>query len=367
MGSKLEKVIKQCRSAISEIDREIFSALKKREQLSLEIGRAKRDLSIPDRDSKREKEVFENAVLMAKGLDLPKDFAIALQKLIVEASLSCQEQDRIKNSDDDVKKSVAVVGGAGRLGQWLYRFFSDSGHEVSVIDLVHPGFPCQYSTELEPSADSYDIIAVATPIRISNDILGQIYALKLKHPTIFDTSSVKAPVYQSLLKLKENGVRVTSLHPMFGPSVNLLYGKHVIRTSLGVKEADDLVSEIFRATPLQVVDMSIDEHDTIIAILLSLSHMINIVFIRALAESQFSVEYLEKFSSPTFSNLLAVAKKVMSENPQLYFEIQALNPHTQKTHQQLSQAMTEVTSAVAQFDEEKFVAIMTEGEEFLRG
>lgn len=365
MDHDQEKIINRCRDGISSIDREIFSLIKRREILSQEIGRAKRSLAIPDRDFSREKIVFEKAIELAKHLELPETFAVALQKLIIEESLSRQEQDRIKNSFDDAKKSVLIVGGAGRLGQWLCHFFADSGHRVSVVDLVHPGFSCQYSESLDESAEQHDIIVVATPIRASIDILDQIYSLNLKHPTVFDVSSVKAPVYASLLKLKDNGVRVTSLHPMFGPSVSLLFGKHVIRASLGIKEADDLVNDIFRATSLQVVDMSIDEHDAVISILLSLSHILNIIFVRALEKSNFAIDFLEKFSSPTFSNLISVARKVMSENPRLYFEIQALNPHAKTAHQHLSDALSEVVKTIDQWDEEQFVTIMSENEHFL--
>jgi len=367
MGQKQEDIIHQCRQRVSEIDREIFALLKKREQLSCQIGRAKRDLSIPDRDFNREKEVFDQAKAMARELDLPADFVVAVQKLIIEASLSRQEQDRIKHSFDKAQKSVLVVGGAGRLGNWLCRFFADCGHQISVVDVVHPGFSCQYATKLDKSADNHDIIAVATPIRVSNDILNQIDALKLARPTIFDVSSVKAPVHASLLKLKNHGSKVSSLHPMFGPAVNLLYGKHVIRTSVGVKEADELVSDIFSATSLQVVDMSIDEHDATIAVLLTLSHLVSIVFVKALEKSSFAVDYLETFSSPTFSQLLSVARKVMSENPHLYFEIQALNPHSKAAHDRLRSSLADVSNAITQFDEEKFVTIMTDGEHYLSG
>lgn len=365
MGHQQEQIIEQCRTRINDIDREIFLLIKKREQLSAEIGSVKRDLSMPDRDFKREKTVFDHAVGLAKELDLDEAFAIALQRLIIEASLSRQEQDRIRNSVDESQKSVLIVGGAGRLGKWLCHFFADSGHRVSVVDMIHPGFSCDYSRHLDESADRHDIIAIATPIRVSNDILGQIHRLHLKHPIIFDVSSVKAPVYDSLRQLKDKGVRVSSLHPMFGPSVNLLFGKHIIRTSLGVQEADDLVTDLFRATSLQVVDMSIDEHDAVIAILLSLSHMVNIVFVRALEKSGFRSGHLEKLSSTTFSRLIAIARDVMSENPRLYFEIQALNPHTMAAHQYLSQALLETVNAIDQFDEESFVAIMRENERYL--
>src|SRR5207248_2350227 len=124
-----------------------------------------------DRDFNREKVVFDHAIALAQELDLSLDFVIALQRLIIEASLSRQEQDRIRHSVDESQKSVLVVGGSGRLGKWLCHFFADSGHRVSVVDLHHPGFFCDYKKTLDESADQHDIIAIATPIRTSSDIL----------------------------------------------------------------------------------------------------------------------------------------------------------------------------------------------------
>lgn len=361
-----EKMIDACRNEISAIDRKIFQLVKEREQLSAKIGEAKRDLNIPDRDFNREKAVFDNAIAIANELNLPSTFACALQKLIIEASVSRQEKDRIRNNFHHAPKSVMVIGGAGRLGKWLCRFFADSGHAITVVDQREPDFPCHHLRALDENVRIHDIIVVATPIRASLVVLKELADLDISSSVVFDVSSVKSPVKSALEHLKAKGVKVTSLHPMFGPSVELLFGKQIIRTSLGVQSADDEAHEIFRATSLTVVDMGIEEHDAVIAILLSLSHMVNLIFVRALHQSGFSIDYLEQFSSPTFSNLLAVAEKVHSENAHLYFEIQSLNPFTKTSLGHLSAALFDLHSAVKRGDENAFVDIMTLGNSYLQ-
>src|SRR5580658_10324193 len=109
-----EQVLEDCRHEINKIDQEIFNLVKRREELSVKIGHAKRELLIPDRDFAREKIVFEQAIKTAKKLNLPEATAIRLQKLLIESSLSRQEKDRIVNSQKS--RSVMVIGGAGRLG-----------------------------------------------------------------------------------------------------------------------------------------------------------------------------------------------------------------------------------------------------------
>lgn len=126
-----------------------------------------------------------------------------------------------------------------------------------------------------------------------------------------------------------------------------------------------MAHELFRATSLNVVDMSIDEHDEIIAILLGLAHAVNIAFVEALSLSKFKSSRLEDFSSPTFANLLAISKKVVEENPHLYYEIQALNPHIKQAHQLLKKSILDIIMSIEKLDEDAFVAIMNNARRYL--
>lgn len=359
------RIIASCRKDISAIDREIFSLIKKREQLSAAIGEAKRGLAIPDRDFSREKAVFDNAIAMAKALDLPISFVIALQKLIIQNSLSRQERDRIEESNEQDSLSVLVIGGSGRMGGWLARFFVDSGHRVSIYDLKDPGAPYTFIKEIDESVDQHDLIVVATPIRVSIAILQKLSCMAIKKPVIFDVSSVKAPVHQALLALKSRGIMVTSLHPMFGPSVQLLFGKHVIITSLGIPEADEMARNLFKATSLQVIMMSMEQHDRTMAYLLSLCHLTNIVFGTTLNKSQIHIKELEAIASPTFSSMVHMARKVFDENPHLYYEIQTLNPHNHQAYKEIKESLSTVLGAITTNDEREFVALMQQGQSYL--
>jgi chorismate mutase/prephenate dehydrogenase len=354
------------RDEITSIDEEIFRLIKKREQLSSQIGEAKRELNIPDRDMTREKAVFDHALAMARSLDLPELFAAGLQQLIIDESLSRQQRDRIRNNTPKKILKIAVIGGAGRMGGWLSQFLADSGHEITIIDKIRPTTNLLYNSDISPNINKQDLIIIATPIRTSVEILEKLGSYNLTNTTIFDVSSVKSPVYESLCKLRDNNIAVTSIHPMFGPSVQLFFGKHIILTSLGVKRADMLAGDLFKSTALTVLNMSIDQHDQTMSYVLSLSHLVNIIFVLALEQSSNNIANLELLASPTFTTMLTQARKVFDENPHLYYEIQAFNNYNKKSYDQLKRALTNILSAVTNNDEENFVAMMTSGREFLR-
>ncbi len=360
-------IIDSCRQEISEIDGQIFELVKRRELASALIGKAKLELNIPVRDFAREKLVFEQAIKKAEELDLPKNLMINLQEHIIKISLARQEKDRIKANTQKNGQSVVIIGGAGRLGTWIARFFADLGHEIRVVDLIKPDYECVFQNKLEKSVTNSDVIVVATPIRTTREVLKNLLGFDLKRPTIFDVASVKNPIKNELYALRDAQANISSLHPMFGPSVELLFGKHMIRCSLGHNRADQAIDSLFASTSLEIVDMSIDDHDELISYLLSLSHLINLIFISVLKESGFPLQKLEKFSSPTFSNILHVAKRVISENPKLYYEIQHLNPKNEKVYDALEKATQAFLQAIEANSDEQFGNLMNEGRAYVEG
>jgi len=70
-------------------------------------------------------------------------------------------------------------------------------------------------------------------------------------------------------------------------------------------------------------------------------------------------------SSTTFDAQLDVANKVADESPQLYFEIQAENPHNLATLRELAAAVDEITRTVEAGDEAGFVRLMERGRAYL--
>lgn len=357
-------VIRNCRVKISAIDEQIFKLIKEREKIASLIGGQKRLLNIDDKDYKREEEVFDKAVKKAKELSLPEELVLSLQKTLMEISIKRQQEDRIKSYQEKTF-CIGVVGGSGRIGKWLCNFFLECGHNVYVVDKVKPDFDCHYEKNIDLVIPLVDIIVIAAPIRATKEILESFLQKDLKQIYIFDVSSTKALVKEPLYKLKQKGVHVTSIHPMFGPSVEYLFGKHIIVTSLNDNKADELAKSLFQSTSVNLVDMSFDEHDEIVSYLLSLAHLINILFILTLTKSSFTLDFLENLSSTTFKKQLDIAKNVFLENPHLYFEIQSLNPHNRKVYEKMTEILKKLTDEIITHDENNFVENMNKGKSYI--
>jgi len=357
------------RARLGEVDRKLLELVAERQRLAGEIGREKRAAGIATRNYKQEVEVIGRARTAAEQLGLSGDVAEELMLLLIRSSLTVQEQDLVAAEGIGSGKRVLVIGGAGKMGRWMVRFLASQGYEVEIADpSCAAGQIDSYlcHADWHQSGLDQDIIVVAAPLRVSNEIFHELAAAP-PAGLIFDVGSLKSPLRSGLQALRDAGARVTSLHPMFGPDTELLTGRHVIFVDVGVEEATQQARELFASTMAIQVDMDLESHDRLIAYILGLSHALNIAFTTALVESGESAPALAQLSSTTFDAQLAVAARVAEENPHLYFEIQSLNDYGTESLSALLYAVERIRSVVRAGDEAGFAALMERGQAYLRG
>jgi chorismate mutase/prephenate dehydrogenase len=168
-----------------------------------------------------------------------------------------------------------------------------------------------------------------------------------------------------LERLAAAGCKVTSIHPMFGPDTRLLSGRHVVFCDVGVPEATREARALFASTMAEQTEMSVDDHDRLMAYVLGLSHALNLAFFTALAESGELVPRLQRMSSTTFDAQLRVASLVARDNPYLYFDIQTLNDYGTAALHALRSATERIQRLVEGRDEAGFVELMAAGRRYL--
>jgi chorismate mutase/prephenate dehydrogenase len=351
------------RTELGGVDRELLALVARRQALASAIGELKHRLGRPTRDYAQEREVLERARQAGESLGLPGDLAVELLRLLIASSLTRQEQDRLAARGGGVGRRALVIGGSGRMGGWLLRFLSSQGFAVEIADPA-PGPPdVERIADWRASPLDHDVIVVAATLTASADILSGL-AERRPAGLVFDVGSLKGPLLEGLGALRSAGVRVTSIHPMFGPGTELLSGRHVIFVDCGVPEALRSARELFTPTMAIQVEMSAAEHDRLIAFVLGLSHAVNIAFFSALASSGEAAPALKRMSSTTFDAQLAVASEVASENPHLYFEIQSLNLYGLEPLVALREAAEAIERAVRRGDEPAFTALMARGRDY---
>ena len=353
--------LEELRREIAAIDRSIAAGIAQRLAIARKIGAVKAETQEPTRDYEVEAQVVDRWRRELGAGGIPAGRAEAFARWLVEESVRVQQESRAPVPGPVATAGeVAVVGGAGAMGRWLADYFEDSGHRVSVVDPRAPKGGRPTYPDVETAATRAEVIVLATPIRGTAPILRRLLATGT-NALIFDVLSVKAPVSNLLRSAAEAGRRVTSVHPMFGPSARTLSGRNLLIVSCGVPEADRAARALFASSALSIADVPLERHDLLIAESLGLAHAVNLLFLTALASDPASPHELAQAASTTFHRQSSLARSVADEGPELYLDIQASNPHSWGMYQELRHSLDRLAGLVEQGDLPAFTELLRSG------
>lgn len=339
------------RARIRELDLQLVALAAERVRLAREVGEIKRRAGHATVDYAQERAVLERAAAAAEAEGLEPAVAEDVLSRLIQAAVTVQEQESLRRAGTGAGKIAVVVGGAGRMGRWLRRFLDAQGYAAAVVDPAAPEEIDALGRKLLPRAD---LVLCATPPQRT----AACYREWLERPpagVIADIASIKAPLVGALRELQAAGARVASIHPLFGPGIVVLRDADVVVCDTGDEEAAAAVEALFAPTTARLVRLPLDEHDRLMGDLLSLAHAAAIAFSLALPEDDHPVR------STTFQALARLAAAAVRESPEVYYEIQADNPHSLPAVERLRTAVERLLTAVRERRPEEFAALMTEG------
>ncbi len=357
----IERNMRTLRESVAQIDGEILDLVAKRLLLARRIGRVKRDHGLPVQDFQIERQVVERNRSRAERLGLASPLVDEVTRLLIEHATRVQDADRrlLVQEPSAAGERILVVGGLGGMGRWLARFFSSLGHSVTVLD--RPGvrtrteFP--RAQDLARAAVEHSVVALATPIAATAPILDRIVRTGTS-ALIFDVCSLKQPVRRSIDSALAKGLRVASIHPMFGPDADVLAGRNVLLCRTQGTDHSIVAGRFFEQTTAALVSIPIERHDELMSYVLGLSHLTSLVFARALATSGLSYETLSAAGSTTFASQTRVSRSVSAENQDLYFEIQTESTATPILLRSFSSALEAFATAIRRKDRRRFKSLM---------
>ena len=144
---------------------------------------------------------------------------------------------------------------------------------------------------------------------------------------LIEISSQKSKTAQTLLKTPSK-INPICIHPMFGPGIKNITGKNVI--IVPIKDAQKELTEtklLFPGANFVTIDAA--EHDKKIAVILGLTHLINIAFANILAKDE-KISLTEKMAGTTFKAQRIIAESILTESAEL-IETIVSNPEVRKS------------------------------------
>ncbi len=349
------------RREIAEVDRAIAGGIARRLALASRVAAAKALADRPTRDYEVEARVVGRWREALGVAGVPPGRAEAFARWLIEESVRVQEEVRPRRpAVSDRARSIAIVGGAGAMGGWLADFFEDAGHRVAVVDPRPDPRGRARFPDIPSAVRASDVVVLATPIRATAPLLEE--ALGAADRTlVFDVLSVKDPIAEVLRSGARAGRRVTSVHPMFGPSARTLSGRNLLIVSCGVPEADLAARSLFEGSALSLAAVPLDRHDLLIAETLGLAHAVNLLFLAALSSDPSTPRELARTASTTFHRQSVLARSVAEEGAELYLDIQATNPHSRRLFDDLGRSLDRLARIVTARDGAGFAELLAGG------
>jgi len=225
-------------------------------------------------------------------------------------------------------KEIAIVGVNGKMGKWFANYFHKMGFRVKGFDTnneIKEKF-IEKANSLVSCILQIDYVLLCTPTKNTPEIIRLISKEMKRGSYLIEISSHKAKTSQTLLKTPSK-INPICIHPMFGPGSKNIAGKNVI--IVPIKDAQkELTATKLLFPGANFVTIDAVEHDKKIAVILGLTHLINIAFANILAKDE-KISLTEKMAGTTFKAQRIVAESILTESAEL-IETIVSNPEVRK-------------------------------------
>ena len=260
-------------------------------------------------------------------------------------------------------KKITIIGAGGQMGQWFAKYFSSQGFEVTGYDSENKvsGKDIKISESLVGGILKADYVVLCTPTRRTPEII-RLIAKEMKRDTyLIEISSEKSKVVSSLSKMPAK-INPICIHPMFGPGTKTIKGQNII--SVPIKDAKKeltVTKALFEGANFVTIDAA--EHDKKIAVILGLTHLMNLVFANIISKDE-KMNLTEKMSGTTFRVQKTLAESIMTESPELIETIIA-NPEIRRVAEELWKDIGRLLTAVQESKTEEVINYIKECQERL--
>ena len=227
-----------------------------------------------------------------------------------------------------MNKKISIIGVNGKMGNWFANYFHKIGFEVIGFDLedkIKEKFIIK-ANSLVSAILKTDYVILCTPTKNTPEIIRLIAKEMKRDSYLIEISSHKSKTTQTLLKTPSK-VNPICIHPMFGPGTKKIDGKNIIIVPIRDAQKElDITKLLFPKANFVTIDSN--EHDKKMAVILGLTHLINIAFANILAKDE-KILLTEKMSGTTFKAQKIITESILTESAEL-IETIISNPEVRK-------------------------------------
>jgi prephenate dehydrogenase len=246
---------------------------------------------------------------------------------------------------------IALIGGSGQMGRWFQRFFTQRGISVLSADLDTRETPQEVAAQA-------DVVMLSVPIPKVVAIAQEIAPHMRADAALMDITSVKQRPLDAMLKAFPG--EVVGTHPLFGPKEKSIGGLTVVLCPGRGERWLNWLKDLLEQAGARVKVSSATEHDRLMAVVQGLSHFVLIALEKSIRQLGISLQDLEDYSTPTFNSLHRLAKRLLSQDAQLYACIQLANPANRPALRALEDAVADILYFIQRQNADGLVRLLEE-------
>lgn len=221
-------------------------------------------------------------------------------------------------------ENITIVGARGQMGALFARAFHKAGYAVSTLDRPYS------DKDMASVLCGADLVLVSVPVTAMRAVAEQL-APHLKPGAIMaDVCSVKVHPVDRMLAAYSGPVVGT--HPLFGPVIPEGFEPRVAVTPGRGNEAPAAVSEVFARSGFAPFASTAEEHDRAMACVQGLNFITTVAYLATARQTP----GIEKYRTPSFERRLEAARKMLTQDRELFQLISEDNPFMQETVRQFA-------------------------------
>jgi prephenate dehydrogenase len=239
-----------------------------------------------------------------------------------------------------MQPTIGIIGGRGILGKVFRKAFEDAGFDVLISGRKPDGKKVLSNKVLARKAD---IVIVSVFLKDTEKVLREITPILKKNQLLCDFTSVKEFPLEAMKKAKSE---VVGLHPMFGDTENLA-GKNIFACKVRSGTRWKQLSQILKNLGLNIHEVSAKRHDELSALHQASAQLLSLAFALLLKKKKITPQKLFEIASPSTQLALLTSGRILSQDLEMYTDIQLLNPQVKKTVVELAEILANLACDVA--------------------
>lgn len=259
--------------------------------------------------------------------------------------------------------AITILGAGGKMGTWFSEYFQKNGFDVTGYDSENEVKVknVKKAESLVGSILKADYVMLCTPTKKTPEVIRLIAKEMKRGSFLIDISSQKSKTAATLLKMPSK-INPLCIHPMFGPGTKKINSKNII--SIPIRDAKKELVKTKQLFPeANFVTIDAIEHDKKIAVILGLTHLMNIAFANILAKDD-KITLTEKMAGTTFRAQKILTESILTESAEL-IETIVSNPEIRRAGEEFWKDIGRLLTAAQEAKTEEILEYVKESQDKL--